>query len=82
MPRTCTAKIYMPAVKISLPRTFGQCYVLALSIHVKPTYFKYGKFERLVISFCIDFRKGGGAGVLEKSQAFDSKKVSSPIILT
>ncbi len=25
---TCTAKIYMPTVKINLPRAFGQCYVL------------------------------------------------------
>ncbi len=29
--RTCTAKIYMPTVKINLPRAFGQCYVLALT---------------------------------------------------
>ncbi len=28
--QTCTAKIYMPTVKINLPRAFGQCYVLAL----------------------------------------------------
>ncbi len=28
--RTCTVKIYMPTVKINLPRAFGQCYVLAL----------------------------------------------------
>ncbi len=28
--RTCTAKSYMPTVKINLPRAFGQCYVLAL----------------------------------------------------
>ncbi len=28
--QTCAGKIYMPTVKINLPRTFGQCYVLAL----------------------------------------------------
>ena len=27
---TCTTNIYMPTVKINLPRAFGQCYVLAL----------------------------------------------------
>ena len=27
---TCPVNIYMPTVKINLPRTVGQCYVLAL----------------------------------------------------
>ena len=30
--QTCAAKIYMPTVKIYLPRAFGQCYVLALRL--------------------------------------------------
>ncbi len=47
--RTCTAKIYMPTVKIYLPRTFGQCYVLALLMAAL-----------FVIKFGPDWMKTGG----------------------